>query len=78
MLFISHFQDYIFALLTGYCDPPEGIELGEGQAYNPYFPGGAIGMAQQLYNEGVEYDDGKSDLFSLSIFLCRGSQWCSG
>lgn len=45
------FQDYIFALLTGYCDPPAGIQLREGQYYNPYFPGGAIGMAQALYNE---------------------------
>jgi len=51
-------EDYVFALLTGYCDAPEGVEVGEGQAYNPYFPGGAIGMVQQLYDEGVEYDDG--------------------
>lgn len=51
-------EDYIFSLLTGYCDPPEGIEVREGLAYNPYFPGGAIGMVQQLYDEGIEYDDG--------------------
>lgn len=31
----------------------------EGQYYNPYFPGGAIGMAQALYNEIIEYDDGE-------------------
>merc|ERR1711976_188335 len=51
-------EDYLFSLLTGYADPPAGIEVREGLHYNPYFPGGAIGMAQQLYNEGVEYDDG--------------------
>jgi len=51
-------EDYIFSILTGYCDPPEGIELREGLYYNPYFPGGAIGMAQQLYTDGVEYEDG--------------------
>jgi len=51
-------EDYIFALLTGYVDAPAGVVVGEGQAYNPYFPGGAIGMPQQLYNEGIEYDDG--------------------
>lgn len=51
-------EDYIFALLTGYCDPPAGIVLREGQYYNPYFPGGAIGMAQALYNEALEYSDG--------------------
>lgn len=47
----NFFQDYVFALLTGYCDAPAGIPLREGQYYNPYFPGGAISMAQALYNE---------------------------
>lgn len=51
-------EDYIFALLTGYCDPPAGVNLREGQYFNPYFPGGAIGMAQALYNEAMEYSDG--------------------
>lgn len=44
-------EDYIFALLTGYTDAPAGIVLREGQYFNPYFPGGAISMAQALYNE---------------------------
>jgi hypothetical protein len=26
--------------------------------YNPYFPGGAIGMGRVLYDGLVEYDDG--------------------
>jgi len=52
-------EDYIFALLTGYReDPPAGIDLREGQAYNVYFPDQAIGMAQQLYPGVMEYDDG--------------------
>jgi ubiquinol-cytochrome c reductase cytochrome c1 subunit len=51
-------EDYIFHLLTSFCDPPAGVELGEGQYYNPYFPGGAIGMAPPLYNEIIEYSDG--------------------
>ncbi|XP_064466716.1 cytochrome c1, heme protein, mitochondrial-like [Ornithodoros turicata] len=51
-------EDYIFSLLTGYCDPPAGVTMQEGQYYNPYFPGGAIGMAQALYNEALEYTDG--------------------
>ncbi|KAK0042927.1 cytochrome c1 heme protein mitochondrial [Biomphalaria pfeifferi] len=51
-------EDYIFSLLTGYAEPPAGVKLMEGQHYNPYFPGGAIGMAEALYNEIVEYDDG--------------------
>nr|AFA34432.1 cytochrome C1 heme protein [Ostrea edulis] len=42
-------EDYIFSLLTGYCDPPSGVNLPEGVYYNPYFPGGLIAMAQALY-----------------------------
>ena len=52
-------QDYIFSILTGYSDPPAGVEVGEGMAYNPYFPGGAIAMPQQLFPDSVEYDDGE-------------------
>ncbi|CAG9828957.1 unnamed protein product [Diabrotica balteata] len=51
-------EDYIFALLTGYCDAPAGVVLRDGQYFNPYFPGGAISMAQALYNETIEYTDG--------------------
>jgi len=51
-------EDYLFHLLTGYCEPPAGVKLADGQYYNPYFPGGAISMAQALYNEIIEYEDG--------------------
>ncbi|KAJ2455910.1 cytochrome c1 [Coemansia sp. RSA 2336] len=50
--------DYIYALLTGYCDPPAGVEVREGLNYNPYFPGGAIAMAQNIFDGVVEYEDG--------------------
>ncbi|NXY83165.1 CY1 protein, partial [Alcedo cyanopectus] len=52
-------EDYIFSLLTGYCDPPAGVSVREGLHYNPYFPGQAIGMAPPIYNEVLEFDDGK-------------------
>jgi len=48
----------VFSLLTGYCDPPAGVEVAEGMHFNAYFPGGLIGMAQSLFNEVVEYEDG--------------------
>ncbi|XP_065360461.1 cytochrome c1, heme protein, mitochondrial [Calliphora vicina] len=51
-------EDYIFSLLTGYFEAPAGVPLREGQYFNPYFAGGAIGMAQVLYNEVIEYQDG--------------------
>ncbi|CAG8464110.1 12256_t:CDS:2 [Acaulospora colombiana] len=50
--------DYIFSLLTGYYDPPAGVEVREGLYYNPYFPGGAISMARALFDGLVEYEDG--------------------
>ena len=34
--------DYIYALLTGYKDPPAGFELMEGMHYNAAFPGHQI------------------------------------
>ncbi|KAI5637868.1 cytochrome c1 family domain-containing protein [Phthorimaea operculella] len=39
-------------------DPSAGVVLREGQNYNPYFPGGAIGMAQVLFDEAAEFTDG--------------------
>jgi ubiquinol-cytochrome c reductase cytochrome c1 subunit len=51
-------HNYIFALLTGYQDPPAGREIMVGNYYNPYFPGGGISMPPPLQDEGVEYPDG--------------------
>eukprot|EP00041_Stephanoeca_diplocostata_P006677 m.91013 g.91013 ORF g.91013 m.91013 type:complete len:307 (-) comp16485_c0_seq1:349-1269(-) len=72
-------EDYIFSLLTGYCDPPAGIELGEGQHYNPYFAGGKIGMQAPLYDEILEYEDGTPATTSqlakdVSTFLCWAAE----
>uniref|UniRef100_A0A8C7X4W8 Cytochrome c-1 n=1 Tax=Oryzias sinensis TaxID=183150 RepID=A0A8C7X4W8_9TELE len=50
-------EDYVFSLLTGYCEPPAGVSVREGLYYNPYFPGQAIGMAPPIYNEILEYED---------------------
>ncbi|KAH7287275.1 hypothetical protein KP509_32G048300 [Ceratopteris richardii] len=51
-------QNYVFALLTGYREPPAGVSVREGLHYNPYFPGGAIAMPKMLMDGGVEYEDG--------------------
>lgn len=57
-LLSNAFQDYLFSLLTGYVDPPAGVEVREGMNYNPYFPGGAISMPRVIFDDLVEYDDG--------------------
>jgi len=71
-------EDYIYHLLNGYCDPPAGIELREGQNFNPYFPGGAIGMSAPLYNEIIEYEDGTPATQSqLSKDVCTFLTWAA-
>jgi len=50
--------NYIFNLLTGYQDPAAGLKGEPGLTYNPYFSGGWIAMAKQLYDDQIEYTDG--------------------
>ena len=50
--------DYVHGLLTGYAEPPEGLEILEGQNYNLYFPGNVTAMAPPLFEDAVEYGDG--------------------
>lgn len=53
--------NYVFALLTGYKDAPEGVDVGESGYYNEYFPGHVIAMAPPLASDGmVTYRDGSS------------------
>jgi ubiquinol-cytochrome c reductase cytochrome c1 subunit len=48
--------DYLYALLTGYEDPPEGVELMTGQYWNKYMAGHKIAMAPPLLDGIVDYD----------------------
>ncbi|CTQ51956.1 Cytochrome b/c1 [Roseibium album] len=51
--------DYIYSLLTGYEEDPEGVEVPAGQYYNHSYLGGKLlAMAPPLYDEAVEYTDG--------------------
>ena len=65
--------EYIYSLLSGYVDPPEGLQVSPGQYYNPYMPGdlhafwtgeghapkgGFIAMPPQLAPDKVTFDDG--------------------
>ena len=50
--------DYIYALLTGYSNPPAGMKMGDGMNYNKYFPGNQITMPQPLHDGQVTYADG--------------------
>lgn len=71
-------EDYLFALLTGYRDPPAGVVCGPGQYYNAYFPGGKIGMPKQLVDGGVEYTDGTPATESqMAKDVCEFLAWAA-
>ncbi len=50
--------DYIYALLTGYGDAPDGEEQPDGLYYNATFPGHQIAMLPPLDDDAVEYAEG--------------------
>lgn len=71
-------EDYIYHLLTGYCDPPAGVTLMDGQAFNPYFPGGALSMAPPIYSEIIEFEDGTPATQSqLAKDVCTFLVWAA-
>jgi ubiquinol-cytochrome c reductase cytochrome c1 subunit len=51
--------DYIYSLLTGYVQPPAGVEVPEGTYFNPHFNAAkSLAMAPPLADGQVTYDDG--------------------
>ena len=51
-------QNYIYSVLTGYTDPPEGVQVPESSYYNQAYPGHNIAMPQPLQDDAVQYEDG--------------------
>lgn len=50
---------YIYNILTGYhFKPPKGLDVPKGKHFNPYFDHMIIGMARQLHDGMIDYDDG--------------------
>jgi len=48
--------DYVYGLLTGYRDPPAGVQVNEGMYYNVTFPGHQLAMPPPLSKDGfVDY-----------------------
>ena len=68
----------MFSILTGYYDAPAGIDIREDLYYNAYFPGQAIAMAQALYADIIEYEDGTPATVSqLAKDVCTFLKWAS-
>lgn len=53
-----HGASYVFALMTGFSNPPAGEELLPGQYWNKYFTGHKIAMPPPLTAGAVTYEDG--------------------
>jgi ubiquinol-cytochrome c reductase cytochrome c1 subunit len=51
-------SDYLYALLTGYTDPPPGAKVADGLYYDKAFPGHQLAMPQPLTDAAVDYGDG--------------------
>tara|TARA_B100000029_G_scaffold110214_3_gene101992 strand:- start:7313 stop:7990 length:678 start_codon:yes stop_codon:yes gene_type:complete len=71
--------DYIYNLLMGYQEPPEGTIIGDGMYFNKWVEGNQIAMAQPLDDEYVDYDDGtENNLAQLSkdvtVFLAWSAE----
>ncbi|XP_043652250.1 cytochrome c1, heme protein, mitochondrial [Drosophila teissieri] len=72
-------EDYVFSLLTGYCEPPAGFALRDGLYFNPYFSGGAIAMGKVVDNEVVTYEDSDVPASAAQIAkdVCVFLKWTS-
>ncbi len=61
-MYAENGPDYIYSLLTGYEEAPDGVEVLDGLHYNPYFAAGsALAMANPLSDGLVTYDDGSPE-----------------
>jgi cytochrome c1 len=49
--------DYLYALLTGYKEPPADFKLAEGMNFNVAFPGNQIAMVEPLSEGRVVYQN---------------------
>jgi len=70
--------DYVFSLLAGYMDAPDGKDVLPGLHYNPYFDGGLIAMPPPLMDGQLDYEDGTPATISqmskdVTVFL----NWCA-
>ncbi len=51
--------NYVYSLITGFTEAPEGFHLNDGKYYNPYFEGRQISMPPPISDDGqVTYANG--------------------
>ena len=69
--------NYLYSLLTGYKDAPEGFDIGNLH-YNEVFPGQKIAMAAPISAASVEYEDGTdANLHQIAYDVTNFLQWAA-
>lgn len=70
--------NYVYSLLTGYTEAPEGFKVSDGMHYNAYFPGHQIAMAQPIHDGQVTYQDGvEASVDQMSHDVVNFLQWAA-
>ena len=70
--------DYIYSLLQGYEEVPNGMNLDEGVHYNKYMYGKKIRMSAPLSDDIVEYGDGtKATVEQMSKDVTTFLMWAA-
>jgi cytochrome c1 len=70
--------DYLYALLTGYGDPPKDFHLNDGMTYNSVFPGNQIGMPPPMAKDNfTKYQDGSGSLEENARDVAAFLAWAS-
>ncbi|MDX1975057.1 MAG: cytochrome c1 [Rickettsiales bacterium] len=75
-----HGANYVYSLLIGYGEnPPEGVHLGDGQYYNPYFNlHNGLAMPAPLADGQVSYEDGtQASVDQMSRDVVNFLQWAA-
>ncbi len=70
--------DYIYSLLQGYEEAPNGVTLDDGVHYNKYMYGNKIKMAAPLSDDIIEYGDGtKATVEQMSKDVTTFLMWAA-
>jgi ubiquinol-cytochrome c reductase cytochrome c1 subunit len=71
--------NYVYSLLTGFTDAPEGFPMVEGKNYNPYFEGRQISMPAPITDDGqIDYKDGTyATKEQMAIDITNFLQWAA-
>ncbi len=74
----EHGPSYVYSLLTGFAEPPAGVDVVAGKHYNTYFPGHWLSMAPPLNEGAVEYQDGtKATVDQMAHDVVIFLQWAA-